>query len=290
MRGFLDCQPCFLKQALATTRRVTDSEEVQARVLKRVLEILSRLDYRLPPPLIAHSVYRAISEVTECADPYREIKERSNRIALDFYTWARETVEKSDSPLDTAMRLAIAANVVDFGIDVKFDLKESLMNVLERGLDVDESGAFKEALSAAGTLLYIGDNAGEIVFDKLFLELIARFHPSLIKTFAVRGGAAINDVTLLDAESVRMDEVAAVVSTGFAAPGTIIKRSSKEFQSLFRRSDLIIAKGQGNYESLSLEENGNIFFLLRAKCHVIARDLNVPIGSFILMKNRGVNS
>ena len=282
MRGFLECQPCFLRQALEAARRVTDDEEVQARVARRVLEILANLDYRLPPPLIAYSVYKAVGEVTGFTDPYREVKERSNRIALDFYPWARETVEMSDSPLDTAIRLAIAANVVDFGIGTPFDLRGSLKTVLEKGLDVDESADFKKALAAAETLLYIGDNCGEIIFDKLFLETVASLYPSLKRYFVVRGGPVINDVTVRDAGDVGMDTIAGVVTTGFAAPGVVLERSSGEFRDLFGRSDLVLAKGQGNYESLSAARNGQLFFLLRTKCPVTARDIGVPVGSFVL--------
>jgi uncharacterized protein with ATP-grasp and redox domains len=143
------------------------------------------------------------------------------------------------------------------------------------------AAAFKEAPARAGTLLYIGDNAGEIVFDKLLLETIAAQHPAMKRLFAVRGGPVINDVTDRDAERVKMGEVAEVVSTGYAAPGVILKRSSRKFRRAFASADLVLAKGQGNYESLAAEGGAKVFFLLRAKCRVIARDLGVEIGHFV---------
>lgn len=282
MKGSLECQPCFLRQAIEVAKLLSDDEAVHARVLKRVLKTLSKIDFHQPPPQIACAVYGAVSKATGCPDPYLQIKERSDGIALECYAWAKEMVGKSSSPVDTAMKLAVAANVVDFGVGVKGDLKESLRNVLEKGLQVDESAAFKNCLPAAKHLLYIGDNAGEIVLDKLLLETITAQYPGLKKTFAVRGGPIINDATLRNAERVNMKEVAEVISTGAATPGVLIDCCSKEFQKAFRSADLILAKGQGNYESLNAHPGKKIFFLLRAKCEVIADELDVEIGDFVL--------
>ncbi|MEI6633537.1 MAG: ARMT1-like domain-containing protein [Chlamydiota bacterium] len=281
MKGKLECQPCLLRQALEVARLVSDSEAMHARVLRRILRVLSKTDFRLPPPMIAYYVYRAMGKVTRCPDPYLQTKERSDGMALECAGWAREVIARSKSPLDTALKLAVAANVVDFGVGVRFDLKESLRNVLEKGLHLDESAAFKEALARASMLLYIGDNAGEIVFDKLLLETIGAQYPALKKLFAVRGGPVINDVTQRDAERVKMGEVARVVSTGHAAPGVILNRSSRKFCRAFAGADLVLAKGQGNYESLSAEGGAKVYFLLRAKCQVIARELGVEIGHFV---------
>lgn len=285
MKGHLECQPCLLRQTLEVARLVSDDEAVHSRVLKRILRVLSKTDFRLPPPAIAYRVYRAIGKATRCPDPYLQTKERSDGMALECAEWAREIVARSKDPLGTALKLAAAANVVDFGVGVKFDLKESLRNVIEKGLQLDESAVFTEALARAGTLLYIGDNAGEIVFDKLLLETIGVRHPSLKKIFAVRGGPVINDITGRDAERVKMKEVAEVVSTGYAAPGVILKRSSRKFRRAFAGADLVLAKGQGNYESLSAEGGTKVYFLLRAKCQVIARELDVEIGHFVFKRN-----
>lgn len=284
MKGHLECQPCLLRQALDVARLVSDDEAAHARVLRRVLRVLARTDYRLPPPMIAYYVYRALAKATRCGDPYLQAKERSNGMALECAAWAREVIGRSRSPLDTALKLAAAANVVDFGVGVRFDLKESLRHVLEKGLRLDDSAAFKEALARARTLLYIGDNAGEIVFDKLLIEAIAAQYPALARVFAVRGGPVINDITARDAERVNMGEVAEVVSTGYAAPGVILRRSSKKFLRVFAGADVVLAKGQGNYESLSTTGGEKVFYLLRAKCAVIARELDVEIGHFVFTR------
>lgn len=281
MNGKLECQPCLLRQALEVARLVSDNEAMHARVLRRILRVLARTNHRLPPPMIAYYVYRAVGKVTRCSDPYLQTKERSDGMALECAAWAREVIARSKSPLDTALKLAVAANVVDFGVGVRFDLKESLRHVLEKGLHLDESAAFTKALSRARMLLYIGDNAGEIVFDKLLLETIAARYTSLKRVFAVRGGPIINDITDRDAERVKMGEVAEVVSTGYAAPGVVLKRSSRKFRRVFAGADLVLAKGQGNYESLSSEGGAKVFYLLRAKCAVIARELGVEIGHFV---------
>lgn len=282
MRSFLECQPCFVRQALEVARLVSGDEAMHSRVLKKVHKILSKTDLRQPPPLIASFIYQTLGKVTGCEDPYLQAKERSDGTALECYHWAKETVTKAPSPLDAALRLAAGANVVDFGVGVKFDLMDSLRYALEKGLQVDDSAALKEALGTAKTLLYVGDNAGEVVFDKLLLETIGAQHPSLKKIFTVRGGPVINDVTMRDAERVKMSEVAQVVSTGHASPGVILPYCSKEFRRVFKSADLVLAKGQGNYEGLNEVPHKKIFFLLRAKCPVIAKELGVAVGSFVL--------
>ncbi|MEJ2744677.1 MAG: ARMT1-like domain-containing protein, partial [bacterium] len=212
MRGFLECQACFLRQALEAARYVTEDESVQALAISRVHEALAEIDYRLPPPLIARLVYGVVRDTTGVEDPYLAAKKESNELALGLYQWAQEKVADSASPLGVALKLAIAANVVDYGIGNRFDLRESLENVMTRSLDIDESARLFDELSQARVLLYLGDNSGEIVFDKLLLEKIGGRFPLLKKFFAVRGGPVINDITMDDADKVQLGDVAAVIS------------------------------------------------------------------------------
>lgn len=284
MRGYLDCFPCFLRQALEVARLSTPDENLQSLVLDRVMGVLRRMDHRTPPPVIAGIVYEAIKEVTHCTDPYRDIKRQSDETALNLYPLAKERVRASKNPLATALGLACAANVVDFGVGKPFDLERSLEDVMERGLAIDERGVLIEALGEAGKLLYAGDNAGEIVLDKVLIEEIQAAFPHLEVSFAVRGAPVINDVTPVDAQRVGMEDVARVISTGTGIPGICLQDCSEKLRETYGEADIVISKGQGNYESLSSEKRAGIFFLLKAKCAVIARELGVPLGSFVIKR------
>jgi len=286
VRGYLDCFPCFLRQALETARLSTPDENLQSLVLDRVMGVLRHMDHRNPPPVIAGVVYEAIKEVTHCTDPYQELKKKSDEIALELYPWAKEKVRASREPLKTAMCLACAANVVDFGIGKPFDLKRNLDEILRKGPDIDGRDGLIEALGRSKRLLYAGDNAGEIVLDKLLVEEIKASFPGLEIQFAVRGAPVINDVTLIDAHRIGMGDAARVISTGSGMPGVCLQACSAGFLENYERADIVIAKGQGNYEALSSEVNKEIFFLLKAKCPVIARELGVPVGSYIITRSK----
>ena len=182
---------------------------------------------------------------------------------------------------DTALRLAIAGNIIDYGISNHFDLQSTIDKVLSCDFAIDDSVRLKQELSVAKNVLYLGDNCGEIVFDKLFIETI--MHPNL--TYAVRGNPVINDVTLDDAQFVGMNVVADIISNGYDAPSTILEYCSAEFVDAFNRADVIISKGQGNLEGLLGRTTKNVYSLLMVKCEVIADTLGVNNGDFVVKKN-----
>ncbi|MDY6971655.1 MAG: ARMT1-like domain-containing protein [Thermodesulfobacteriota bacterium] len=281
MKTYLDCLPCFLSQALKVARMITDDQEVHREILARVMGELSHLSLEASPPEIAQTVYSLIKRITRNGDPYQEAKKEQNELALDLYPSFKETIARSEDPLFLSLKLAIAGNIIDLGVRKKIDdIKEEIYSTLNAPLAVNHYSQFKRALDQSGSLLYLGDNAGEIVFDKILIEEIGKVKKIKV-FFVVRGSPIINDATLEDAERVGMGAVAEVVSNGFDAPATLLSRSSPEISKLFSRADMVISKGQGNYESLS-DENAKIFFLLKAKCAVVARDLGVNEGDAIL--------
>jgi uncharacterized protein with ATP-grasp and redox domains len=282
MRIFFDCIPCFIRQALDSARMATADEAVQERVLREALRAGAAMDLRQTPPAMAQQIHRAIRELAGRADPYRQIKDWSNRMALRLCPTYRSWIEDSDNPLETAVRLAIGGNVMDLGVNSRLSetqVRQSIMHALSAPLAGDV-GAFASALCGAGRILYLADNAGEIVFDRLLIERL----PPGTATVAVRGFAVINDATLADAEVAGIHEVAEVVENGSDAPGTILEDCSRAFRERFERADLVIAKGQGNYETLS-EVDKDIYFLLKAKCPVIARDIGCPEGAMVLERS-----
>ena len=282
MKTYLDCFPCFLQQALNAVRFTTDDERIHERVMAEVVKSAASIDPHQTPPEMGQKIHRLIRELTGNDDPYRKVKERFNRYALDRAGEYRQKINASPRPLNTAVRLAIAGNIIDFGPRSELDdavVNQAVESALTQPMDETDFALFQKETERAGRILYLGDNAGEIVFDRLLIELLPRDKI----TFAVKSRPVINDATREDAVSAGLDTLVNIIENGSDAPGTILKQTSGEFREHFDKADMIIAKGQGNYETLS-EENQNIFFLLKAKCPVIARHLNVAIGSLVLRR------
>jgi uncharacterized protein with ATP-grasp and redox domains len=276
MRTYLDCYPCFLRQALDAARRAGVDDTRQRAVLDRVLEALRQIEPAATPPEIGDQVHRIVRQVAGNGDPYREAKAASTRQALALYLRSKEMVQEADDPLDVAVRLSIAGNIMDAARFQECDLWGTVERVLAQPFAVDDGAAFRDAIAGADKVLYLADNAGETVFDRVLIEAL-----DVPVIYAVKGGPTLNDATREDALAAGVDRVAEIVSTGSDAPGTILGCCSEEFRKLYERAKLIIAKGQANYETLS-EKGANVFCLLQTKCPVIARDVGVPVGSIVL--------
>ena len=279
MKVFLDCFPCFLRQALVAARKATDDVHVQREALNRVARMMPELPMDATPVAIGREVYRVVSEVTGCKDVFCGAKREYNDRALELLPALRKRVENSADSLLTSLRIAAAGNVIDFGASSSFDLERSIEESLSDGISLVDYPALSDGLERTREILYIGDNAGEIVFDRLVVEELNRLGKRT--TFVVRGGPIINDVTLEDAEYVGMDRVAEILPSGSDEPGTTLSLCSAEFVERFSSSKLIIAKGQGNYEGLS-DEPAPLFFLLKVKCAVVARALDAQVGEIAL--------
>ena len=281
MKTYFDCIPCFLRQALDVARLVSNDEAFHERVLRGVLRDLTEMDLRSTPPEMGRRIHRLIRELTGIDDPYREAKEWSNTLALDLLPKLRATVENADDPLETAVRLAIAGNVLDFGAvrDMgESKLHEAIEHALNAPIDGDIS-EFRDAVNSAADILFLADNAGEIVFDRLLIEQLGPDKTTVV----VKGSPVINDATMEDAEASGMIDLVDVIDNGSDVPGTIPEECSEDFRRRFDDAGLIIAKGQGNYETLS-DVNKNIFFILKAKCPVIANDIGCEVDSLILRR------
>ena len=201
-------------------------------------------------------------------------------MALKLLPSLKEKIEKSNDKLLTAIRIAIAGNVIDFGVDRSFDIEQEMNEVIKKDFAIFDYDKFKNYLDINNEILYIGDNVGESVFDRILIEEMKKS-----VRYVVRGVPVINDATYEDAELAGIDKVATILSSGTDAPGTILKTCNPEFINIFNNSKLIISKGQGNYEALS-DEKRPIFFLLIVKCQVLANDIGVNKGDIIL---KGIN-
>lgn len=224
-------------------------------------------------------IHRLIREISGSQDPYKKLKDSFNKLALDIYPDLSDRVKKASDPFEAAVRFAIAGNIIDSGAVHNLN-KSYIIETIEQAMSQKLSGNIEKlriAINSAKNILYLGDNTGEIVFDKLLIEQL----PKDRVTFVVRGYPAINDATLIDAKTAGLTDIVKVIDNGSDAPGTILEDCSKEFLRNFYDADLIIAKGQGNYETLSNADK-SIFFILKAKCPVIARNIGCEIGSLII--------
>ncbi len=282
MNSTLDCIPCFLRQTLEAVRFVTDDEALCRDVLRRVLRLTSEMDIDVSPPEAVTRIHAIVREMTGARDPYLDVKNAFNDMAERMLPELADKVEASDDPLRAAVMLAVAGNVIDFGVDGDLTVEQA-RRAVEKSLEEPFYGdveAFGRDVERAERILYLADNAGEIVFDKL---LLARL-PLDRTTIVVRGGPVLNDVTMEDARRVGLFDLAEVIDNGSNAPGTVLHDCSEDFVDRFRRADLIIAKGQGNYESLS-GVSAPLAFLFKVKCRVAAAYSGRPLGAHVLHRS-----
>ncbi len=279
MKTHLDCVPCFFRQALHAARLATEDEEKQKAVLLEVARELLDFDFNATPVEMGRKIHKFIRKITDNRDPYAEIKRYYNELARKMLPALKEIVQKSDDKLEKAIRIAVAGNIIDLGALTEFNIDDSLNHALNFDFAIFDYELFRERLETTDDVLYIGDNAGEICFDKVLVDVLTSMGKNV--RFVVRGQPIINDVTIEDAIFCGIDRNAEIVDSGSDAPGTILKYCRAEFVELFRQSRLIIAKGMGNYETLSGEPYP-IFFILKAKCPVVAKELGVNVGDIVL--------
>ncbi len=284
MRTYLDCIPCFIRQALEAARLATDDADLQAEIVRRALVLASEQDFDQPPPVMGQALHRLIRRLAGDADPYREAKQRFNQAALALYPELKRRVRRSEDPFETALRVSIAGNIIDLAVNADLEVRHmeaAIDEALEAPLDGDAVARLAQRVHCAESICFVADNAGEIVFDRLLVEEL----PTERTTVVVRGAPVLNDATLEDARAVGLTEVVRVIDNGSDAPGTLLDDCCEEVRRLLARCDLVIAKGQGNYETLS-QLGGRVVFLLRAKCPVIARDIGCAVGALVICQGK----
>lgn len=287
MQIWPDCIPCILKMSLGIGRVAIKDEDGVKRFMKEVLRLkyFNNENWEVTSPEVIKEIWLKVIEFTGKTDPMREIKDEQNKKALAIYSRAKELVFKSKDPLLGAIKLAIAGNSIDAMTNVKGEAPERIVESWHR-LEIDDKSLefLKERLEKTSRLTYLGDNCGEIVFDRLFMEvLLERYHLEI--TFVTRTLPVMNDATLQDACSVGIGKVTKILENGVQEPipGTYLKKISSETKTLIESSDLVISKGGGNYDCLTEEEGlkGKISFLFVAKCHPYCSihqvSLNAPV-------------
>ncbi len=283
MKLYVECLPCVMRQAVEATRQCASAPDKQWEILRETARLVSRANVEEPSPALIGAMHEAARKITGRDDPYREVKAACNKKALELYPQLLNVVSLSDDPLETAVRLAIAGNNIDFVADPhaeQIDLVSAVDEALQAPLGKDVFHRFREAVDRAETILYLGDNAGEIVFDRILIEELPREKVC----YVVKGGPVVNDVTMEDAEVSGLRDMVEVITNGSAMPGTVLRTCSESFRKRFRETDVIISKGQANYESLEHLDQ-RIFFLFKAKCHVMTLHLGCPVGAILVLDN-----
>ena len=284
----LDCIICALNQVIATTEIAHIPEDDRRMLMQKAIDKISEKGIARNNCDIINDCYRLSTELIGDEDPYREIKLFYDREIMKLLPELREHIQKSDDPLRSALRLAIAGNLIDLsanGHEVSLEnVLQKINHVDKEGFYTDESGSLAEALANGKTLLVLGDNCGEIAMDKLLIETIRALYPHISVQYGVRGRPTVNDVTREDAEVVGMEEVAEVIDNGDEFLSTLLHRTSESFNRAFYDADVIIAKGMGNYEGLNSCDRGNIWFCLVAKCNTIARLTDSKKGAILCIE------
>jgi len=277
MYTYSQCYPCFMRQAVSTVSKTGGNEQTAMEVVRKVAAELPQFNpEEQSPPEFGETIQAIIREVTGKDDPFASLKQKSTEEAQGLYPELKKMIRQADDPLMKAIRLAIAGNIIDFGTMVDFDLGQTIQRVLYQDIAINDIETFRRELDKAESILYLGDNAGETVFDKLLIEQLGK-----PVTYAVKSGPVLNDATLKDARAANLNTVADIMESGSTAPGTVPNSCRPEFIELLDSADMVISKGQGNYETLDSYPRP-IFFLLQTKCHVISEALDVPEKSIIL--------
>ncbi len=272
----LDCIPCMLKQALESSRMVTNDIAKQEKMIGEALSVLMNFKkYRNSPDLV-REIHQIIKNLTGIADSYYEIKRRDLKAANELYPCLKEFMKKKNGNMYWALKTAATGNNIDAAIYQNIDVKKCVKHELEKEFSFCDFNIFEQKLRTASNILIIGDNTGETVFDKILIENL----PEIPVVYGVRSTPILNDATAKEAYESGLGEVSTILSTGCNAPGTILEDCSEKFINIFNKADIIISKGQGNFEALS-ERKRNLFFLLKAKCPMIANKLNVKLNDYV---------
>jgi hypothetical protein len=285
MKVHYECAACFLRQTREALDLASDDDELKMDVTEKVVKIISENFHRGGVSnVIGTNIHRTIKDETGNNDPYIMEREISNDIAMQYLPNVEKILEK-DRNLKNYLQVAIAGNVLDFGaLGLDTDMESLIVKTMRKEPAIDNSKELEEELIKSETVLFLADNIGEIVFDKILIEKINNYQVDV--TVALKEKPILNDACIEDALKIGLDQVSSLTSTGTDSIGIIEEDVSEEFLELFNKSDMVIAKGLGNYEGLGEMELGEkpVFCLLNAKCKPVARDIGVNPGDNIVLK------
>jgi len=272
------CYFCHVNAFRGLLDRFEIAEELRPAMVRDFFAYINSIDPDTTAPEVARNVHQKFKEILGNPDPYKREKILSNQSMMNMADSLRQIIRQSEDPFLTALRLSIGGNIIDYGPSQTFDVEDTLQKVLHKALRIDHSELLRDRISRAKSILYLGDNTGEIVLDQLLLEVID--HPNV--TYAVREKPILNDATMEDARLIGMDRLATVITNGDDAPSTLLHRTSEAFNEVFHKADLVISKGMGNLEGLLEVSRADVFFLLIVKCSHIGKLIGAEKGDFVV--------
>lgn len=284
MKAGLDCLECCIKQALRSGRIATDDPHIQRAIIDETARLIPEGRIDQSPAVLSLPVYEIVKRLSGNPDPYKHLRREQNELALALEPELRALVAQSPTPLETALHLAAAGNIIDLGAmqAEHIDVHQAVEDALSQGFAVDHTHALKDALDSCQDLLFFLDNAGEIVFDKILIEELQK-HTRV--TAVVKQAPIINDVLLEDAEFTGLTNICEVIDNGGAFIGSPLSLISDAFRARMDAAGVLLGKGQGNYETLD-DHPGNVFLILRAKCELVAAHMGVRYGQVALISTR----
>ncbi len=280
MKAVSECSYCYLKQAHTSISLVLKDEKKILAYLKKLFPLIESFSLNKTPCEYSTLVLKEVNKLLGVSDPYLEEKKMCNVLALEWESHLRRLLLNSREPLRTAIKLSVVGNVIDLGIKEQIDIKKSIEQIFSQGFTIDDSDIMiqKAKSDSNQNILIIGDNAGEILFDKILVEELLKHTPNVV--YVVKSGPVINDALLEDAEAVGMIGICKIIETGNDWAGAIEEKCSEEMKEHLRKADIIIAKGQANYETLT-ETCYPVFYTLKAKCSPVADHLEVKMGDLV---------
>ncbi len=285
MKVYYECAPCFLRQAKEALDLATEDENLKIEVMEELIEIIYRdFNREAVSNELGTKIHRTIKDRTHNKDPYLPKKRKGNEIAMKFLPRIKEILKEKDG-LETYVKAAIIGNIIDFGaLGVNFDTEQGIIDNMNKDIALNHTIELEKKLKTAENVLYLADNNGEIVFDKLLIEKLKEYDVEV--TVALKEKPILNDACIDDALQIGLEKVAKLVSTGTDSIGILYANISEEFKEIFNNSDIVISKGLGNYEGLTAMKLGNkpVFCLLNVKCNPIAKDIGVNVGDNVVLK------
>lgn len=290
MKTYLDCIPCFFRQALEAARIADAADKTQKKILCEIAKAINDIKLSSTPPEMGKTIHDTVKRLTGKEDPYKKLKEKSNELTLKIYPELKTKIELAEDRLLMAVELSIAGNIIDYGTKNTLNVEGEIAKIFKREQKVIKNEKeyifnfrnFKKSVKKAKTILYLADNVGETVFDSLLLEEIKRIDPAKKIIYAVKEKPIINDALKEDAITAGIDRFAEIISSGSDIPGTILNLCSEDFRKFLEKADIVMSKGQGNFETFA-DSRKLIYYLFMAKCQVVAKDVGCKVGDIILL-------
>ena len=278
-----ECAVCILNQIIRATDYMALNKDTSDLIFKEALRKTLKTSYSgMTPPLYSGKIYDAVTELTGNGDPYKKLRKEQNDLILNNIELFRNKIIRSDDPLFTSLFYSLLGNIIDYGGVEIFDTDQIFNEIDGIEIKINDYDKLKQRLESAASILIISDNAGEAVFDMLFMEQLKLKFPELKIIYGVRSGPAINDIIKEDAEYIGIGMYAEIVETGSTYAGTMISQSDPGFVEIYESSDIVISKGQGNFETLEMETGKDIFFIFKVKCSIVAEYCGLPLSSLVM--------